>query len=78
MTSVSFLEPYPDEVTGVRAALLAEREAYDEMRREVPDLELPVHSRRPMTPRQQEAVDRYHALREELEALRGGRKPAIP
>lgn len=72
-----FLESYPDEAAGVRAALLAEREAYEVMRREVPDLELPVHHRRPMTPEQQAAVDRYHALREELEALRGARRKPV-
>ena len=61
----------------VRSALLAERSAYDAMRRLVPDLDLPASRRSPLTPAQQAAVDRYHELRDLLEALRGThRRPA--
>jgi hypothetical protein len=77
---VSILErTFADESDGaVRAALLAERHAYDTMRELVPDLALPVAARRPTSAEQQAAIDRYHELRELLEAVRGAHRRAVP
>jgi chromatin segregation and condensation protein Rec8/ScpA/Scc1 (kleisin family) len=58
----------------LRDALLAERQAYEAMRALVPDLALPKQRRRPLTPRQQAAVDRYADIRERLDGLRNARR----
>ncbi|MDX6203569.1 MAG: hypothetical protein QOF82_3098 [Frankiales bacterium] len=58
----------------LRDALLAERQAYEAMRALVPDLALPKQRRRPLTARQQAAVDRYAEVRERLDGLRNARR----
>jgi hypothetical protein len=54
----------------LRDAMLEERRAYDEMRSLVPDLDLPMAQRRPLTADQQALVDTYHRQRDALEQLR--------
>jgi hypothetical protein len=61
----------------LREAMLAERQAYELMRELVPDLALPKQRRRPVTARQQAAVDRYAELRDLLEALRNARRSPV-
>ncbi|MDX6254618.1 MAG: hypothetical protein QOJ11_952 [Frankiales bacterium] len=58
----------------LREALMAERQAYELMRALVPDLALPKQGRRPLTARQQTAVDSYAEVRGQLEALRNARR----
>ena len=62
----------------LREAMAEERRAYEQMRALVPDLALPRERRRPLTERQQAAIEHYQELREQLESLRSARRsPAL-
>jgi chromatin segregation and condensation protein Rec8/ScpA/Scc1 (kleisin family) len=80
--SADRLPTEPDDEDGcageeLRTALLDERSAYEAMRSLVPDLALPVATRRPLTPAQQAAVDRHHELRAVLEGLRSAHRTPV-